>query len=94
MPPAGVLVARARTNRGAVEDSTIGAIWNPQMQRRAFRINLPTSYKPAAGQKRAKGGEDEDAEEEELVDVNREAILSEIARIGGDLVEKIEVKGA
>jgi U3 small nucleolar RNA-associated protein 22 len=85
--------------RGAVEDSTIGAIWNPQMQRRAFRINLPTSYKPAVGPKRAKGAEDEDAEdedaeEEELVDVNKDAILSEIARIGGDLVEKIEVKGA
>jgi U3 small nucleolar RNA-associated protein 22 len=80
--------------RGAVEDNTIGAIWNPQMQRRPFRINLPTSYNPAAGQKRAKGAEDEDAEEEELVDVNKDAILSEIARIGGDLVEKIEVKGA
>jgi len=79
--------------RGGVEDNTIGAIWNPQMQRRAFRINLPTSYRPAAaGQKRAKG--DEDDEEQDLVEVNREAILSEIARIGADLVEKIEVKGA
>ncbi|KAL2135151.1 hypothetical protein VTI74DRAFT_9582 [Chaetomium olivicolor] len=84
--------------RGAVEDSTIGAIWNPQMLRKTFRINLPTSYKPvaAAGTKRAKGDEDEDmdGEKEELMDVNKEAILAEIARIGGDLVEKIEVKGA
>ncbi|KAH6623553.1 Nrap protein [Chaetomium tenue] len=80
--------------RGAVEDNTIGAIWNPQMQRRTFRVNLPTSYKPAGGKKRAKGDEDEDGEEEELVDVNKDAILSEIARIGADLVERIEVKGA
>lgn len=80
--------------RGAVEDSTIGAIWNPQMQRRTFRVNLPTSYKPAGGKKRAKGDEEEDGEEAELVDVNKDAILSEIARIGADLVERIEVKGA
>ncbi|KAG7293799.1 hypothetical protein NEMBOFW57_003856 [Staphylotrichum longicolle] len=80
--------------RGGAEDNTIGAIWNPQMQRRAFKVNLPTSYKPAAtaGQKRAKG--DDDDEEQELVEVNREAILSEIARIGADLVDKIEMKGA
>jgi U3 small nucleolar RNA-associated protein 22 len=81
--------------RGAVEDNTIGAIWNPQMQRRTFRVNLPTSYKPAGGKKRAKGDDDgEDGEEAELVDVNKDAILSEIARIGADLVDRIEVKGA
>jgi U3 small nucleolar RNA-associated protein 22 len=80
--------------RGGPKDNTIGAIWNPQMQRRTFRINLPTSYKPVAGQKRAKGDEDGEGEEEELVEVNREAILAEIARIGADLVDKIEVKGA
>ncbi|KAK0725377.1 Nrap protein [Lasiosphaeris hirsuta] len=80
--------------RGAAEDKTIGAIWNPQMQQRSFRVNLPTSYKPVA---RVKGGgsdnDDDDKEEEQVVDVNREAIVAEIARIGGDLVEKIDVKG-
>ncbi|KAL2261289.1 hypothetical protein VTK26DRAFT_4480 [Humicola hyalothermophila] len=81
--------------RGAADDNTIGAIWNPQMQKRNFRINLPTSYKPVADQKRAQEDEgSEDEETEQLVEVNREAILAEIARIGGDLVEKIEVKGA
>lgn len=86
--------------RGSAEDNTIGAIWNPQMQRRGFRINLPTSYKPVAvaGKKRAQEeSEDEEEEKEgekELVDVNKEGILAEIARIGGDLVERIEVKGA
>lgn len=80
--------------RGAPEDHTIGAIWNPQMQRRTFRINLPTSYKPVAGAKRSQAGTDEDSNDEEadLVDVNKEAILAEIARIGADLVDKIEVK--
>jgi U3 small nucleolar RNA-associated protein 22 len=80
--------------RGAADENTIGAIWNPQMQRRTFRINLPTSYKPVVGQKRAQEDEDSDEEEAELVDVNKEAILAEIARIGADLVDKIEVKGA
>ncbi|KAL2163451.1 hypothetical protein VTH06DRAFT_5509 [Thermothelomyces fergusii] len=81
--------------RGSVEDNTIGAIWNPQMQRRTFRINLPTSYKPATtGKKRSKNDETDDDEETDLVNINREAILSEIARIGADLVDKIEVKGA
>ncbi|KAL2151319.1 hypothetical protein VTH82DRAFT_6417 [Thermothelomyces myriococcoides] len=81
--------------RGSVEDNIIGAIWNPQMQRRTFRINLPTSYKPvAAGKKRSKNDELEEDEEEDLVDINKEAILSEIARIGADLVERIEVKSA
>ncbi|KAK4242907.1 hypothetical protein C8A03DRAFT_39852 [Achaetomium macrosporum] len=81
--------------RGAVDDHTIGAIWNPQMQRRSFRINLPTSYKPVVGKKSSKEGEDEGSDDEEdLVDVNRDAILAEIARIGGDLVDRLEVKGA
>ncbi|KAK4143048.1 Nrap protein [Dichotomopilus funicola] len=86
--------------RGGADDTTIGAIWNPQVQRRAFRINLLGSYKPAAGKQRnrVKGGEDEDGDdqegESELVDINKEGILAEIARIGADLVEKIEVKGA
>ncbi|SPQ24728.1 215f0399-e698-4099-963f-f3b6416b7bed [Thermothielavioides terrestris] len=80
--------------RGAVDDHTIGAIWNPQMQRRSFRINLPTSYKPAAGKKRAEDGEEQDSDDEaDVVEVNREAILAEIARIGAALVDKIEVKG-
>lgn len=80
--------------RGAADDTTIGAIWNPQMQRRSFRINLPTSYKPVAGQNRPQEDDEGSDDEAELVEVNKEAILAEIARIGGDLVDKIEVKGS
>ncbi|KAK4100366.1 Nrap protein [Parathielavia hyrcaniae] len=78
--------------RGGVEDNTIGAIWNPQVQKRTFKVNLPTSYKPVAAQKRSIGDEDGD-DKGESVEVNKEAILSEIARIGADLVERIEVRG-
>ncbi|KAK3321601.1 Nrap protein [Apodospora peruviana] len=70
--------------RGAPDDATIGAIWNPQMQKRTFRVNLPTSYKPAVEQS---------GEEEIMVEVNREAIVAEIARLGLDLIERIDVKG-
>jgi U3 small nucleolar RNA-associated protein 22 len=81
--------------RGSVDDHTIGAIWNPQMQRRSFRINLPTSYKPVTGKRPSKDGDDEASDDEEdLVNVNRDAISAEIARIGGDLVDRLEIKGA
>jgi U3 small nucleolar RNA-associated protein 22 len=67
---------------GAPEDTVVAAIWNPQVQSRAFRVNLPCSYKPATS-------EDEEIRGEH-VDVNREAILAEVARIGGELIEAIE----
>ena len=72
---------------GDDDDRIIGAIWNPRLRRRTFRANLPSSFRPV---RRAEGGGEED---EELVEVDRQAVLSEIARIGGDLVESIEVKG-
>ncbi|KAG6357924.1 hypothetical protein INS49_013807 [Diaporthe citri] len=70
---------------GAPEDTVVAAIWNPQVQRRTFRVNLPCSYKPAA--REDEGGAGTSGEH---VDVNREAILAEVARIGGDLIEAIE----
>lgn len=67
---------------GAPDDATIGGIWNPQIQNRTFRVNLPCSFRPV--------GQDQDNEGEELVEVNREGIVAEIARIGGDCIERIE----
>ncbi|KAK4218353.1 Nrap protein [Rhypophila decipiens] len=77
--------------RGGSNDLAIGAIWNPQLQKRTFKINLPTSYKPVSRDE----DEDMDAEDDgcSMVEINREAILAEIARIGGDLVERIDIKG-
>lgn len=83
--------------QGAEDDAVIGAIWNPLVARRSFRVNLLGSYKPVAGEKRKKGedemGESESDDEEDLVEVNREGILAEIGRIGGDLIERIDAKG-
>lgn len=69
---------------GAPDDTIITGIWNPQILRRTFRVNLPCSFRPV-GQ-----GQDGEASEE-LVEVNREGIMAEIARIGGDCIERIEV---
>lgn len=75
---------------GAPDDNVIAAIWNPQIQRRSFRVNLPCSFKPTANQKEKASDDSDDGND--LVEVNREAILAEIARFGGDVVEKIETK--
>ncbi|KAI2634631.1 pre-rRNA processing protein utp22 [Xylaria nigripes] len=64
---------------GAPEDTVITALWNPQLHTRAFSANMPSSFGPTV----------EDADTYQL---NKEAILAEIARIGGDLIEKIDVK--
>lgn len=68
---------------GAPDDVTIGGIWNPQMQRRTFRVNLPCSFRPVAQGPNAEG--------DELVEVDRDGIIAEIARIGGECIEKIEL---
>ncbi|KAK3485202.1 Nrap protein [Neurospora hispaniola] len=82
--------------RGGEEEKVVGAIWNPTLGRRGLKVNLGTSYKPvkSAGKRKLDGDEKDGEEkaEEQLVEVNREAILSEIARIGGELVERIEVQ--
>ncbi|GAP89879.1 putative nrap protein [Rosellinia necatrix] len=63
---------------GGPEDTVIAALWNPQLHSRGFSAVMPSSFKPAAGT--------------DTFELNREAILAEIARIGGDLIEKIDVK--
>lgn len=96
-PPARTLLARLEALfsgpllffHGAPEDTVIAGIWNPQIQRRTFRTNLPCSFRPA---RPGKGGGDDGGEDgDELVEVNREGILAEIARIGGDCIDKVEV---
>ncbi|KAI1195694.1 Nrap protein [Nemania serpens] len=64
---------------GGPDDTVIAALWNPQLHSRGFSANMPSSFKPAGA----------DADTFEL---NREAILAEIARIGGDLIEKIDIR--
>ena len=77
-------------------DHIIAALWNPQVHARTFRINLPCSFRPVAtGKKHKKSaeqdGDDDGDDDEPMIEVNREGILAEIARIGGSLISQIEV---
>ncbi|KAI0836175.1 Nrap protein [Hypoxylon sp. FL0890] len=68
---------------GAPDDNIIAGLWSPLMHKRKFTMHMPCSLQLA----------DEQTDSgEQLYEVNRNAILAEIARIGGDLIEKIEVK--
>ncbi|KAH8706791.1 Nrap protein [Ilyonectria robusta] len=60
------------------DDAVIGAIWNPKLQQQKFRAGLPYNFKKV------------DGEEDDVVEVNRPAVLLEIARICGELIKKIE----
>lgn len=69
------------------EDTVIAALWNPQLHSRGFSVHMPCSFMPVSG---GDGSDDE----KQMYEVNKQAITAEIARIGGDLIERIEVKGA
>ncbi|KAI8627596.1 pre-rRNA processing protein utp22 [Xylariaceae sp. FL1651] len=86
-PPIPALLRRLKSTyatpllffHGGPEDTVIAALWNPQLHNRALSANMPCSFRPT----------DENSDTFEL---NKEAILAEIARIGGDLIDKIDVK--
>lgn len=74
----------------------IGLLFNPGNQgRRAFKPFLGYNTKPVGndsddartGGKQGKGKQEDRSE---LVEVNREAVLAEIARIGEGLIERME----
>lgn len=66
------------TNNGEEDDAVIGAIWNPKLQQQKFRVGLPYNFSKVAG------------EDDDVVEVNRKAVLLEIARLGGEVIKKIE----
>lgn len=71
---------------GGSDESVLAAIWSPKLQRKQkFRAGLPYNFRRAT-----ETDDDEDAATD-LVEVNRQAILLELARAGGDLVKQIEV---
>ncbi|KAI8231649.1 U3 small nucleolar RNA-associated protein 22 [Colletotrichum sp. SAR 10_96] len=84
--PAAVLLNELQTAyedtliffHGTPEDSVIGAIWQPKLRRQNFRVGLPYNFRQV------------DNEEDDVVEVNKPAVLLEIARIGDDLVKRIE----
>ncbi|KAK2044303.1 nrap protein [Colletotrichum somersetense] len=68
---------------GAPDDVVIGAIWQPKLRsRQKFRVGLPYNFRQV---------EDAGDEEGDPVEVNKPAILLEIARVGGDLIKRIEL---
>ncbi|CAK7266031.1 U3 snoRNP protein [Sporothrix epigloea] len=78
--------------------SVIAALWNPQVYPRTFRINVPCSFRPVAhtlADKKKNGkaptSDDEAGDAGPLIEVNRDGILAEIARIGGTLIDHIEI---
>ncbi|OLN94276.1 U3 small nucleolar RNA-associated protein 22 [Colletotrichum chlorophyti] len=88
-PPATVLLRELEVAyedtliffHGAPDDAVIGAIWQPKLRRQNFRVGLPYNFRQV-----------EDGEEDaDVVEVNKPAVLLEIARIGGELIKRIEV---
>jgi U3 small nucleolar RNA-associated protein 22 len=68
----------------------IAGLWNPQTETRAWKLKLGYSTKPIKDSSVDTEGVESGSV---LAQVNKTAILSEIARLGGELVSKIEVKG-
>ncbi|KAM0717461.1 hypothetical protein Q7P37_007313 [Cladosporium fusiforme] len=59
----------------------IAGVWNPMTAPRGWKVNLAYSTVPVKGQ----------GEGEVVAELNREGILAEMARLGGDLIAKVEV---
>ena len=66
----------------AVGGDVIAGLWNPQARSRQWKVNLTYSTAPVIERSRNDGP---------WTDVNRGAMLNDIARLGGDLIEYIEV---
>ncbi|KAL5606421.1 uncharacterized protein BROUX77_003614 [Berkeleyomyces rouxiae] len=66
---------------GGENDAVIGAIWTTKAKdvTQTFRVGLPYNFVVPSG------------EEEHTVELNKKAILLEIARIGGEMIRKIDV---
>lgn len=62
----------------------IGGLWNPFVSARPWKVNLGYGTRPVLA-------DGDEGEERVMAEVNREGILSEIARLGGDMIEKITV---
>ena len=62
--------------------SVITGLWNPQTGPRSWKINLQYSTMPTLGS----------VSEEAEVTINKTAVLLDIARLGGDMVSRVEIK--
>lgn len=64
------------------EGSLIAGLWNPQTGPRPWKVNLPYSTKPVVR------SDDEGSQ----LNINKTATLHDIARLGGDIISRIELK--
>lgn len=64
----------------------IAGLWDPQTERRSWKLKLAYSSVPVVATTKSKEGDTEAVD----VRINKEVILNEIARLGGDLIFKIE----
>ncbi|KAI7590779.1 hypothetical protein KC343_g18309, partial [Hortaea werneckii] len=65
---------------GGIERPVIAGLWSPQTAPRSWKVNLAYSTIPAK----------EPKAEDVQAHINKDAILAEVARLGGDMIEKIE----
>ena len=61
--------------------TVIAGLWNPQTGPRKWKVGLNYSTRPLAK---------EDGVEEDQVTINKAAVLHDIARLGGDMIAKVE----
>ena len=69
------------------ESDVIAGLWDPQTERRGWKLKLAYSSVPVMTTTKSEEGDAEAVD----VKINKEAMLNEIARLGGDLISKIEV---
>lgn len=62
--------------------SLIAGLWNPQTGPRPWKVNLPYSSMPIV----------RSGDEDSQININKSATLHDIARLGGDLVSRMELK--
>ncbi|KAI5361510.1 Putative Nrap protein domain 1 [Septoria linicola] len=67
---------------GGQERNVITGLWSPVTARRAWKVNLAYSTIPEKG---------EGEEDEVQASINKSAILAEISRLAGDLIERVEI---
>jgi len=76
---------------GGQDSKVIAGLWSPfTTARRAWKVNLGYSTRPVAATENASSSSKTEGETVEA-ELNKEAILGEMARLGGDLVEKVVV---
>lgn len=75
------------TTAGGIHPNVIAGLWNPEVTRkRSWKVNLACSTLPIVASSEVGEGD------EVQTSVNKSAVLAEIARLGGDLVERIVEK--